>query len=309
MTTPQQKFINKAYRKFKDVISCKSVNYINQYTPVIISCNIHEISYEISPKALLKSKNHGCKLCYNKNQSIYNSSKYIFLDIKKQHSHIDYSKIVYTHRDDLGEFICKIHKISFMQKFRDHYRGNGGCPECKNEKKLKVTKYTTEEFVEQSKKRFPNKFTYHNTIYTHSQDKIIITCVKHGDFNLVAAEHLGGCGGCTKCKNSYGEEQIALYLNKFEIKYDFQKKFDNCINPITGKKLLFDFYIPDKNLIIEFHGLQHFKEIKWFGGQKAFKERVFRDGVKENYCLNHGIKFHIIKYNDILLNELNKIFI
>ncbi len=308
MNSLQQKFIHKAYKKFENKIDCSLVKYVDQYTPVIITCIFHDTNFEVVPKQLLRSKNHGCKLCFKTNQSIYNLNKFIFLDTNKQFEHIDYSKIKYTHSNDFGEFFCKIHKISFVQKFRDHYRSNGGCSECKKEKKLKVTKYTTEEYIEQSKKKFPNKFSYQNTIYTHSHNKIIITCIKHGNFNIVAGEHLSGCGGCVKCKKSYGEEQITLYLDNNNIKFNFQKTFIDCINPKSGKKLLFDFYIPDKNLIIEFHGLQHFQEIKWFGGKLEFEKRLFRDSVKENYCDNNKIKLCVIKYNQVIINELDKIF-
>lgn len=58
----------------------------------------------------------------------------------------------------------------------------------------------------------------------------------------------------------------------------------------------FDFYIPSKNLCIEFNGLQHYKPVDFFGGEFYYNEIIKRDKIKEEYCLSNNIKLLTIKY-------------
>lgn len=51
-----------------------------------------------------------------------------------------------------------------------------------------------------------------------------------------------------------------LYLEKENINYEFQYIFDDCI---YQRALPFDFYILDKNLCIEFDGIQHFEPTRF----------------------------------------------
>lgn len=77
-----------------------------------------------------------------------------------------------------------------------------------------------------------------------------------------------------------------------------------------GKYYRFDFYIPDKNYIIEFDGPQHFKAVGW--GSKSqikatFERTVKNDKIKNNYCAQHNIPLIRIPYthaNDIVLDDL-----
>ena len=46
-----------------------------------------------------------------------------------------------------------------------------------------------------------------------------------------------------------------------------------------------DFFLPDYNIAIEYQGEQHFKPIKYFGGEKRFIDRIERDKKKINYVL------------------------
>jgi hypothetical protein len=50
--------------------------------------------------------------------------------------------------------------------------------------------------------------------------------------------------------------------------------------------------------MIEFDGKQHFKPIKFFGGEKAFEETQERDQRKNRYCRDHNIELVRIPYYD-----------
>jgi very-short-patch-repair endonuclease len=103
-------------------------------------------------------------------------------------------------------------------------------------------------------------------------------------------------------KFSYGEKKIIKFLDKNKIGYIHQHRFDDCcfIN-----KLIFDFYLIDKRICIEFDGEQHFRPIDFFGGEEAFLLRKKRDSIKDKYCIENKIKMIRISYEDI--NIVNKI--
>lgn len=113
--------------------------------------------------------------------------------------------------------------------------------------------------------------------------------------------------GCPKCNLSKGETKIIKFLNDNNIKYECQKKFLNLIN--NGRNSLrFDFYIPSKNLLIEYDGIQHYKGGKIFNHiltKKEFEEIRKRDKIKSKYAKNNNIKLLRIPY--FQFKEINKI--
>ena len=108
--------------------------------------------------------------------------------------------------------------------------------------------------------------------------------------------------GCPICCESNGEMEISRFLEEYNIKYTREYCFNDCK---YIRSLYFDFYLLDNNICIEFDGQQHFKPMKIFGGDKAFKENNIRDEIKNKYCVNNNIKLIRIKYNE---NSRNKLF-
>lgn len=81
-------------------------------------------------------------------------------------------------------------------------------------------------------------------------------------------------------------------LNDNNIKYERFKHFD-----WLGRQSL-DFYLPDYNIGIECQGEQHFKPIKYFGGEDKFNKIVERDKRKLELCQNNNVKLLFINYNN-----------
>ena len=78
------------------------------------------------------------------------------------------------------------------------------------------------------------------------------------------------------------------------------------------KTFVVDFYLPQFNSIIEYHGEQHYKHIKHFGSKKKFERQIERDVFLRMYCKNHKIKLIEIPYTEIdniekILNKKLKI--
>ena len=63
-------------------------------------------------------------------------------------------------------------------------------------------------------------------------------------------------------------------------------------------KLKFDFYIPSMNLLIEYQGIQHFKAIKYFGGQEGLETRIIRDNIKREWVKERNLDLLEIRYDD-----------
>jgi len=64
------------------------------------------------------------------------------------------------------------------------------------------------------------------------------------------------------------------------------------------KALQFDFYLPERNACIEYDGKQHYEPVDYFGGEKAFRLSLIRDGIKTAYCKEKGIPLLRIPYWD-----------
>jgi hypothetical protein len=45
--------------------------------------------------------------------------------------------------------------------------------------------------------------------------------------------------------------------------------------------------------------MQHYKPIKFFGGQEAFNYLQVRDKIKKQYCLENRIKLLIFSYTEL----------
>ena len=74
---------------------------------------------------------------------------------------------------------------------------------------------------------------------------------------------------------------------------------------VNGKKLSYDFYLPQYNLLIEFQGEQHEQPIEHFGGEEQFKIQQEHDRRKREYAKLHNINLLEIWYYDI--NNIKKI--
>lgn len=193
--------------------------------------------------------------------------------------------------------ICKKHGY-FTQSFGNYMYG---CKKCAIEK----NKRTTADFINISKRLFPKMLKYNKTKYISSIHKVILTCVKHGDFNIEAYNHMRGHLGCSICRESTGENTIRLILEELNIKFIREYK-------IPGFQYRYDFYIPSENLLIEYDGIQHFKPIAIFGGEDSFKIIKIRDKAKNKLAKLKKINLLRISFLDkdiksTIINYINKI--
>jgi len=216
------------------------------------------------------------------------------------HDKYDYSKSVYVNNKIHTIIICPIHG-EFLQIPLDHLQGKG-CNFCGHNETGRKKRLTLNNFIESANKIHEYRYNYSKVKYEGAYEKVIIICLKHGEFSQIPHNHL--CGkGCPKCNASKGEIKISNFLSENKIEYIPQYKFDNCKNPKTNYKLRFDFYLPSKNVIIEYDGEQHFNT-GYIGGNyfttiKDLEELKYRDSLKDKFAIENNIFLLRIKPKDL----------
>lgn len=127
------------------------------------------------------------------------------------------------------------------------------------------------------------------------QNKVDCKCKKCGhEWSATPANLLKG-HGCPECSISLGEEKIKKLLEKYDIEYEIQKKFEQCVDI---RQLRFDFYLPKYNACIEYDGIQHFQAVEHFGGEEYLKSTQKKDQIKNNFCKEAGIILIRISYRE-----------
>ena len=225
----------------------------------------------------------------------------IFIEkAKKVHGDkYDYSKVNYTGGHNKVTIICPIHG-EFEQTASNHLNGQG-CVKCRNEKQRFYRLLNTEKFISRAKAIHGDKYDYSKSVYVNSQTKVCIICPIHGEFWQTANDHMYN-HGCARCSDSKGEKYITSILDKFNIIYKREYTIPDQIY-----KFRYDFYLPDYNLLIEFHGRQHYESIKFFGGDDSLSVQRERDMFKRELAKELKIKLVEFNYKQMNDNTIEKI--
>ena len=194
---------------------------------------------------------------------------------------------------------CKIHNIEWIA-YPEFILKGCGCSMCGDDKIKEKLGKTHEQYVQELKMKNPDievLGTYINAI-----TPILYKCLKDGyEWYAIPSNVLFGYG-CPRCNESSGERKIRQWMEKHNIDYIYQYKFDNCcdVNPLP-----FDFYLPDYNTVIEYQGGQHYRPVAIFGGQQAFEKQQKHDNIKREYCKNNNINLLEIPHFKNVDEELN----
>ena len=204
----------------------------------------------------------------------------------------DYSNVEYKNNYTPVSIECPIHG-KFLQIPKNHLTG----VECRRCYRTSVT-YSKSKFIQDATKIHGNLYDYSRCQYKNSSDKVEIVCKKHGAFWVKPNNHTINKSGCPKCKWSIGELKIFNYLTEHNISHERNKTFPKCISP-AGWPLKYDFFIPSKNLLIEYDGKQHFSESK-IGYYTTNKTDLTytrkKDRIKTRFAADNGIKLLRIPY-------------
>lgn len=118
------------------------------------------------------------------------------------------------------------------------------------------------------------------------------------------------CECCTKSISRY-EFIFKNFLEEKKIEYIYQYSFNECRDVLP---LPFDFFIKDKEVLVEIDGEGHYKpcnfnQISNKDAIKTFEITKNHDIIKNNFCKEQNIKLLRISYKEILNGEYEKIFL
>jgi very-short-patch-repair endonuclease len=287
----KESFIEKAYKVHGDKYDYSLVKYTSSKVKVKIVCTEHGEFLQSPNMHLLGS---GCSICNSKKPKGFNKTPkntFILKANLKHKNKYDYTLARFNSLNDKIKIICPEHGV-FLQEANSHLKG-AGCSWCSGNKKR-----TKKSFILKANKVHNNKYNYCLTNYINNQSKVEIICATHGSFMQTPASHLSGTG-CPSCSESKAEKKISNILLENNIKYIPQYKFKDCRNVLP---LPFDFYIPEKNLCIEYDGEHHFNS-RWVG-KDELKKIQLRDEIKTNYCKKNNINLIRIKYDQNIESAL-----
>lgn len=302
-----QQFIIEATIKHGNIYDYSKVSYVGKDIKVEIICQFFEHgSFWQTPHSHLMGR--GCPACARlKTTAARKSLLTTEIFIKKATDfwgdRYDYSRSVCEDSSKKLIVICRNHG-PFETLPHSHIAGHG-CPICANELNSVKNTMGYEEFVRRAKLKHNNKYEYPFFVYKKSSFKAPIICPLHGLFHQLANDHLAG-RGCSVCSDSTGELAIAEVLDLYSIRYEKEKNFPDLRDK---GRLRFDFWLPDLNTVIEYHGWQHFKPVDFFGGEIGFKNAQRRDQIKRDWCFNHGVKLIEIAPNNNAIEDLIKLML
>ena len=244
--------------------------------------------------------NYGCKYCSNNVTLTYE-------EVKEYIENINYKLLSTEYKNAKTKLLVQCDKKHEPYEVRlDSLKRGSRCPICSKIQSTEKHKYNYDEV-----KKYIESFGYKllSTEYKTIHEKLLIQCDKgHNPYEVTYSKFKNQDRRCPHCKNSKGEKRISEVLDKINVIYEIQYKFDDCK---FKYKLPFDFYLPQYNICIEYDGGQHFEIVEYFGGLDGFINTKIRDTIKNDYCKKNNINLIRIPYwefdniEKILNRELN----
>jgi very-short-patch-repair endonuclease len=200
------------------------------------------------------------------------------------------------------EFITEPHTLIQNVKTNKNPEKSFGCPYCSGKYQM-----TNEEFVNKIKELDDSYELLEPFENMHKKVKAF-----HNKCNKeywIYPENFIHKGERCPCETNHINSKMVLFieecLNKFNIKFEREKKYNNLKGKINY--LPFDFYLNEYDLLIEFDGQQHFDKNCFYG--ERFSEIVKNDRLKNNYCIKESISLlrfpYKLKKEDIEIILLN----
>jgi len=170
-----------------------------------------------------------------------------------------------------------------------------GCPTCALENSSKRNRKSQQLFIEQCKQAHFDKYDYSLVEYKNNTTPVKIICPIHGMFKQKPIIHLDQRCGCPKCTASRGEMETKQWLNENNIIYVQQKKFSDLV---YKKQLSYDFFLPDYNILVEYNGIQHYRNVPLLQWSNDKLETIKkRDALKREYAKEKGLRLIVVPYN------------
>lgn len=224
-----ESFIQDARKTHGDRYDYTKSVYVNSETKICITCKEHG-DFWLIPRCHITGT--GCDRCAdiaNGLKKRIGKERFIERARAIHGDKYDYSEVEYVEANKKVRILCPKHG-AFMQTPAHHIGRGDGCPGCKQEHLGKSKIFSTEKFIEESRRVHGNKYDYSKSVYLKARKKITIICPEHGEFSQIASEHMygQGCPVCGRIKSDEGrkwtlEEFIEKSTKAHNGKYDYSE--------------------------------------------------------------------------------------
>lgn len=309
-TFTTEQFIQKAVRIHGDKFNYTKTIYQGSEKEIVIICPTHG---EFKQKAV-EHYIRGCTKCNMENRkkrkpfddwrqfsNEYDTKYFINKSKSLYGDKFNYSITEYKGSRKNLKYICKKHGV-ITQTPERHY--SEGCLQCgleESDKKRRI--YYQRKFIEEATEIHKNKYDYSKVQYVKSDQKIIIICHKHGEFDQTPSLHLC-CRGCPQCGH---DRRLQLVLNRYsktcikwlkfmEVRYDtkIQHTENGGEYPIKNTFYFADGYCKKSNTVFEFMG------DFWHGNPVKYKPEDINPMNNKKYGKLYE---NTIKRRDIIISK------
>lgn len=281
----KQEFFKATNDKFELISS-----YVNARTKVKIKHLECGTIFETEPNRFIKKV--FCPTCsiYNRTYNRKKRMEDVIEEIKDiRNGEYRIIRGSYNGKNSNLEFMHLKCGTKFSAIWHDFKNSKSGCPKCGYEKLKQINLKSKEDFEKDFKKRADDEFELLSD-YVKSNVNIKIRHNKCGyEWKCTPNNFLRG-SGCPKCNESKGERKISLFLDRYNILYIKEHKFEGCKNT---RSLPFDFFLPKQKICIEYDRKFHYKELE-LGND--LQKQLINDNIKTEYCKKNKIKLIRIPY-------------
>lgn len=235
----------------------KLMSEITAYSHKSYWWNCSKCKSEFKMRGAERSKGSNCSYCVGKKVNQTNSLASLNPSLAKEWN--------YEKNGDLtpDSVTCRSNKSAWWKCEKNHtwkttisHRNDGtACPYCASQlptpdyNLLAINPMLCEEWDYEKNKKLPSEYL------PNGKSKVHWKCDCGHRWSATIFNRNRG-RGCPACAESKGEKRIRQWLNDNHIKFESQKKFEHLVG-IGGGDLSYDFYLPERNILIEYQGQFH----------------------------------------------------
>lgn len=260
-------------------------------------CNNYE--WEIKPNNFLSLKQR-CPICSKSRAD--NMNRRTLEDISKEIHSIhgdEYIILSNNYLNNKSNITIRHNKCGceFETNANNFISKKSSCPICAYNVRKNKTKNNIDEVSKNINDITNGEYKLISTEYINNHTPIEIQHIRCGRiYKVTYGNFVSGEVRCPCITTSKGEIKVEHILNNINVAFKSQHTFKDCKG--IKRKMPFDFYLEEYNLLIEYQGRQHYEPVDIFGGEESFKIQVRNDEIKRKYCLDNKINLLEICYKD-----------
>ncbi len=206
--------------------------------------------------------------------------------MKKQAYTVDLSSFTYIKPHVISEVTCLVCNHTFKASYANlTAKTPKKCPECSNKHTNSYRMPTQTKAHESVQERLGQDYSLRYFRYHGRTTRVPIACHICGRVTRVEYCRASRKSYVCVCQRlSLGAKKVHQYLATQHVQSALEETFDACRDI---RCLPFDFYIPEYDLLIEYHGELHYIACANRGGEAKLKSTQKHDAIKKSYAEKH----------------------